>query len=116
MKIFGIRIQESLGLHDLVCWMNGDIQRQTDTTYTVLAKPVCVKTAVFNKQITAESNTDHHEDFGKKFSSEQLQHAVENVFPAIVQDVAVTVSQSEYSPCSQLRLGVVTEHDWNVFN
>jgi len=60
--------------------------------------------------------TDHHKDFSKKFSTEQLQHAVQDVLPTVVQDVTVAVCQSKHGPRCQLRLRVVAERDWNVFN
>jgi len=92
--------------------LSSKLSDQQDNTASLLT----TKISVFTEEITAESKTDHHEDFGEKFGAEQLQHAVEDVFPAVVQDVAVPVRQSKHGPRRQLGLGVVAEHDRNVFN
>ena len=63
-----------------------------------------------------QSDTDRYQYFGQELGSVELQHAVQDVLPTIVQDVAVPMCQSEHSACCQLCLGIVTEQNWNVLN
>jgi len=71
---------------------------------------------MFTEKTTAKSSTDHHKDFSEKLGSEQLEHAVEDVLPAVVQYVTVSMCQTKHGPRRQLSFRIVTEHDWNVFN
>jgi len=59
--------------------------------------------------IAAKWQTYHHKDFGEKFCTEQLQHAVKDVLPAIMQYVTVPMCQPKHCPCSQLCLGIVAK-------
>lgn len=61
-------------------------------------------------------NTDLNHGFGQEFGSEQLQHGVHYVLPALPQDVAVPMGEVKHGLGCCLCLTVAAKHCRKVFN
>ena len=57
---------------------------------------------------------DIDEEIWQQLGAVQQQHAVEDVPPAVPQDVSMTMGQAKHRPRCQLRLHVVPKHHCHV--
>lgn len=61
-------------------------------------------------------NTDLNHGFGQKLRSEQLQHGVHDVLPALSEDVAMPMGKVKHGLGCCLGLAVTPKHSREVFH
>lgn len=61
-------------------------------------------------------NTDLNHSFGQELRSEQLQHGIHDVLPALPEDVAMTMGEVKHCLGCCLRLAVTSKDSGKVFH